>query len=393
MNIIAKKTGVIDIIEIQGRIDGLTAAELKLAIGRCTDAGVRLLVFDCSAVTYISSAGLRVFIQTHKSLGLIGGKMILMSVPGAVKEVFRISGMDNFMSFIESLSEVESSENTVETITFTDEPELEGITFEIRVGQGRKGRIRPLGSSALLEHAAYTSGDVVTLPQHEIPYSAGLAVLGNEFEDYQNLFGEAVVINHRFFSYPAVKRPFVDFSGFIPENPTRLNFLTGFGFTGDFSRVLKIAPQVGPLSLDKLLGAAGKVAEENLFGVVILAVSGGISGMHLRKSPVKSNNPAQSDIFDDVHFAEWMNFPVDSEDIHKVFMAAGLVVRDPLLLPAHLKPLFPVNSRQHLHAVVFENGLLSQDITEFEPELQRVMAEFEAQKVVHLLSSTLLQSG
>lgn len=88
-----------------------------------------------------------------------------------------------------------------------------------------QGRIRELGSSAHLEQAAYTPEDVVSVPQHEISYGAGLAVLGNEFDDYKNLFGEAVVINHRFFSYPAVKSPFVDFPGFIPGNPTNLNFL------------------------------------------------------------------------------------------------------------------------------------------------------------------------
>ena len=393
MHIVVKKSGVFDVVEVHGRIDGLSSAELKQAIDQFAEAGVRRLVVDCAAVTYISSAGLRVFIQTHKSLSLIGGKMVLMAVPATVRAVFRISGMENFMSFTDDIQALENSLSPVESERLNDVVTVNGFSFERSVSAGRTGRLQQLGSPAPLLQSAYAQADVVVVPQHEIAYGAGLAVLGNEFEDYKNLFGEAVIIDHRFFSYPAVKRPFVDFSGFIPDNPTSLNFLNGFGFSGEFSGVLKISHLKDPASIDELLGAARTLTGNNLFGVVILAVSAGIYGMHLRKSPVRENNPEQFHILDDAHFAGWMNFPVDGEDIHKIIIATGIVVKDSLLLPARLKPLFPANSGLHLHAVVFENGLLSLDISEFENELQRVMKEFEAQKVVHLLSSSQLHSG
>jgi hypothetical protein len=47
----------------------------------------------------------------------------------------------------------------------------------------------------------------------------------------------------------------------------------------------------------------------------------------------------------------------------------------------------------HLHGIVFENGLLSRDIRDFETELARVARDFRAEKVVHLLPSSRLKSG
>ncbi len=393
MKIVVKKTGPFDVMEVQGRIDGLSSAEFKLALEECAKAGVRQLIINCSMVTYISSAGLRVFIQTRKSMGLIGGTMLLMTVPEMVRDVFRISGMENFMTFIEDLPELDFDSKETEPSPIAEGPELNGVRFEMRVVKGSAGRVSSLGSSLQLKNAGYTAGDVIALPQHEITFGLGLAVLGNDFDDFKNFFGEAIVVKQRFFSYPAVKKSYIDFSGFVAENPTRLNFLTGFRFTGDYSRVLKMPVQQASPNIETLLGAVETVAAGNLFGVVILAVSGGIYGMHLQKSPIAENNPAQIQILDDHHFAEWMNFPVEGEDIHKIIIATGVIVRDPLLLPAHLKPLFPANSRFHMHAVVFDSGLLNLNVLKFESELQRVMDEFEPQKVVHLLPSSQLQSG
>jgi len=72
MNVIVKKSVVFDIIEVQGRIDGLSATDLQHAIDKCTGAGARMLVLDCVGVTYVSSAGLRVFVHTYK---ILSGKL------------------------------------------------------------------------------------------------------------------------------------------------------------------------------------------------------------------------------------------------------------------------------------------------------------------------------
>lgn len=73
---IARKTwNVFDVLEIQGRIDGLTSAALKHSIDQATVDGRRNLVLDFTGVSNKSSAGLRVILQSHKALNQIGGKL------------------------------------------------------------------------------------------------------------------------------------------------------------------------------------------------------------------------------------------------------------------------------------------------------------------------------
>jgi hypothetical protein len=86
-----------------------------------------------------------------------------------------------------------------------------------------------LGSHEKLEHCEFREADVVSVPSKAIRFGAGLAALGNRYEEYKGLFGESVVINGNFFSYPAVKHPAVDYV-LASEQHTGLEyrFLHGF---------------------------------------------------------------------------------------------------------------------------------------------------------------------
>ena len=59
MEIVSKKWNDFDVLDLQGRIDGLTSAGLKRAIDQSAIEGRRNLVLDFSHVSYMSSAGLR----------------------------------------------------------------------------------------------------------------------------------------------------------------------------------------------------------------------------------------------------------------------------------------------------------------------------------------------
>ena len=53
------------IVAVEGRIDAKTAPELESVLDEALD-GVTGLTFDLKQVTYISSAGLRVFLKVQK---------------------------------------------------------------------------------------------------------------------------------------------------------------------------------------------------------------------------------------------------------------------------------------------------------------------------------------
>jgi len=81
-------------VEVHGRVDSSTAPELETAIAPLFD-GVTTMIFDCSHLEYLSSAGLRVLHGAQKKLSTVGGEVCLQHVGKAVMEVLEITGMAN----------------------------------------------------------------------------------------------------------------------------------------------------------------------------------------------------------------------------------------------------------------------------------------------------------
>ena len=83
-------------LEIIGRLDTTTAPELEATIDGCV-AGIKELVLDCSALEYVSSAGLRVILKAQKLMNA-QGTMKLTHVNETIMEVFDITGFADILT-------------------------------------------------------------------------------------------------------------------------------------------------------------------------------------------------------------------------------------------------------------------------------------------------------
>ena len=83
-------------MKIVGRLDTTTAPELEATIDSCA-AGIKELVLDCSALEYVSSAGLRVILKAQKLMNA-QGTMKLTHVNETIMEVFDITGFANILT-------------------------------------------------------------------------------------------------------------------------------------------------------------------------------------------------------------------------------------------------------------------------------------------------------
>lgn len=83
-------------IILNGRLDTTTApaleGELKHSIG-----GVERLVFDFSALEYLSSAGLRVLLSAQKVMNR-QGEMIVKNVNETINEIFEVTGFSDVLT-------------------------------------------------------------------------------------------------------------------------------------------------------------------------------------------------------------------------------------------------------------------------------------------------------
>ena len=84
------------VLKIVGRLDTTTAPELEATVDGCV-AGIKELVLDCSALEYVSSAGLRVILKAQKMMNT-KGSMKLTGVNETIMEVFDITGFADILT-------------------------------------------------------------------------------------------------------------------------------------------------------------------------------------------------------------------------------------------------------------------------------------------------------
>ena len=94
MNISTRMHGDITVIAIQGQLDSNTSPAAQKAVDEVLAGGAKKVVFDFSALDYISSAGLRIMLGAAKRLN---GGVKLYGLNDTVREVFDISGFSTIL--------------------------------------------------------------------------------------------------------------------------------------------------------------------------------------------------------------------------------------------------------------------------------------------------------
>jgi len=90
------------IVNVKGRVDGLTADVLEKALIAAATANPQVAV-DCSAVDYISSAGLRSLLEGARAAQGAKHRFVVCSPSLRVKQVFDISRMHLVLPIQEGL--------------------------------------------------------------------------------------------------------------------------------------------------------------------------------------------------------------------------------------------------------------------------------------------------
>ncbi len=82
----------IQVLALDGYLDAHTAPQFESAIQEHLEAGRIRIVVDCGKLTYISSAGLGVFMSFIEEIRELGGDIKLASIAPKVYQVFEVLG-------------------------------------------------------------------------------------------------------------------------------------------------------------------------------------------------------------------------------------------------------------------------------------------------------------
>lgn len=83
-------------LNVEGRLDTMTAPELETALKSSID-GMTELVLDFEGLEYVSSAGLRVLLSAQKFMNK-QGSMVIRNVGETVMEVFEVTGFSDILT-------------------------------------------------------------------------------------------------------------------------------------------------------------------------------------------------------------------------------------------------------------------------------------------------------
>src|SRR5687767_15695948 len=86
-----------DVIALIGEIDASSSIELDLAIAKSVGEGFTKILVDCSALEYISSAGLGVFMSYIEEFKDKNINMVLFGMNEKVANTFEILGLNELL--------------------------------------------------------------------------------------------------------------------------------------------------------------------------------------------------------------------------------------------------------------------------------------------------------
>ena len=98
----SEQAGIV-VLALDGFLDAHTAPQFENAIHDETAAGRHRIVADCRKLSYISSAGLGVFMSFIEEIREAGGDIKLAGIAPKVYQVFEVLGFHELFDIVESV--------------------------------------------------------------------------------------------------------------------------------------------------------------------------------------------------------------------------------------------------------------------------------------------------
>lgn len=109
-NIQKEESGETAIFHLQGKLDGVSSPDVQESISRSLSSGIKNIVLDCANLDYMSSAGIRVLLQSYHQVGKNSGKIVLTSVPKTIEQTLYVTG---FLSYFKMFGSVHEAMQTL----------------------------------------------------------------------------------------------------------------------------------------------------------------------------------------------------------------------------------------------------------------------------------------
>ena len=410
-----RKNGILVIVP-EGRLDAFEAGNLDKELGVLLKDDDAYIVLNMEGIQYISSAGIRVLLSTHKKMARKNGRLCLSGLKEYTAGVLKMVGLesmfaahatvDEAVNHILGLENIRRSEKDLNTLPSY---QRKGTSFRVFHASDKPARLRTVGNLAKVLHATLEQEDIRQRRFSEAEYSIGLGALGESIEDCLPLLGEMMTIGGTMVWLPTDGNDTPDF--LIPQKDTgEIVISTGVNaaLEGEFNDVMLIGydEKDAPITVGELYEAVFDIARErqvkhsSLLGVAMIADLAALFSSGIKISPISRFTPANRGmVMDEENSARWMDINTEPKFTGSTMISFGVgldLTADLSALPKHLLDnvfyIHPANvgSKKmllHNHGVVFES-LKWQYVLDLDGEIRRIAREGEFVDMRHLLDTT-----
>ena len=98
MEVTIHKEGEATVVCFIGRLDTPASLEITKDLEPVIEGAAGKTVLDCSQMTYISSSGLRIFLNIRKAAAAKGGSVVVKGILPEIRNVFMMTGFLNLFT-------------------------------------------------------------------------------------------------------------------------------------------------------------------------------------------------------------------------------------------------------------------------------------------------------
>ena len=377
MEISRQTSGDLIVLQLAGRLDANWCNHVESALSAAVRDGEHRLHLDMSAVSYISSAGIRVLLTCYKQLRAINGLFGVIRPSEAVRSVLELSGLKMLIT-----SEIAASTTTEDDGKKLASPSAAYELFALGAG-GMK--IEAVGDPALL--AQGSSVQPATRRFDSTTVALGIGALGGNFAESSARCGELLAVEGVAAFQPADGSSRPDFmlseGALVPEG----HLVLGLSAQGSFTSLLRFEAndEDRRIGITELMQTALESSGANAAVVVAVTETAGLVGATLRQSPT-STPGAQDERFSFPQIREWLSFTSERSFRDTTSLIVGVIAKPGTAFDALLRPLASgPGLLGHLHAAVFPYRPLRKGRIDLKPAVTSLFDGQSLQSVLHLI--------
>ena len=378
MEITRKQAGEWMEVGVRGRLDGYWADHLTRALQDVIRGGHHRIRLNLAEVSYISSIGIRVLVQSYQQLLGIRGRFVVWQPSEPVKRVLEMARLGDLLMPVEAAG---AAQTVADLGRVVEHPGLRCQVFAAEPHGSMQCRL--VGDPAPLDGCRFSHGQSQTMTFPASALALGLGAFGHTFDECQERFGEFLVAAGTAAYQPTDGSNVPDYlvaeGNYVPE----LQVLYGLACEGAFAHLARFeSTDAGPVRLSDLAAAALHIAGSEAAAILVVAETSGLLGAALRQSP--ASGPADGAPFRHPEIRRWLSYSGERVFGRAVAVAAGVITtREHNAL---LRPLGSGGLHGHFHAAAFSYRPLQRGRIDLDRTVRSLFESETLLGVLHLLA-------